>query len=366
MIRTVFMIIIAIHGLIHLLGFAKAFGFAELPQLTRPISRATGILWLLAAVLMIATALALPLWPRGWWLLGLFALLASQRAIGLSWADAKFGTLLNPFLLVAVGCGFAAEGPLSLGAEYRARTRTAPAQPSAVLTDADLAALPAPVRRYVEASGAVGQARVRNFRLSWTGRIRSGPASPWMPFRAEQFNTLDHPSRFFRMAATRKGLPVDVLHAFDEAGATMRVRLLSLVPLVDAKGPVLTRAETVTLFNDLCLFAPGALVAPAIAWEAADAHSARAAFTLRGNTVRAELRFNDRGELVDFLSDDRLSLAPDGTTLTPMRWSTPVGGYAQMGPARVATHGEAVWHAGAGAYAYGEFELGSLAYNVEN
>ena len=38
----------------------------------------------------------------------------------------------------------------------------------------------------------------------------------------------------------------------------MRVRLLSLIPMVDASGPDLRRKETVTVFNDLCLLAPGA------------------------------------------------------------------------------------------------------------
>jgi len=37
--RWFFSSIIAIHGLIHLMGPAKAFGYAELPQITQPISR---------------------------------------------------------------------------------------------------------------------------------------------------------------------------------------------------------------------------------------------------------------------------------------------------------------------------------------
>ena len=39
-------LVLIIHGLIHLLGFAKAFRFAELPQLTQPISPLVGVLWL--------------------------------------------------------------------------------------------------------------------------------------------------------------------------------------------------------------------------------------------------------------------------------------------------------------------------------
>ena len=47
--RWVFAFIVVVHGLIHLMGPAKAFGYAELPQLTQPISRGMGLVWLLAA-----------------------------------------------------------------------------------------------------------------------------------------------------------------------------------------------------------------------------------------------------------------------------------------------------------------------------
>jgi hypothetical protein len=62
--RVLFAIIVVVHGLLHVLGFAKAFGLAELPQLTRPISQFIGTLWLVAALLFVAAAASLFLWPR--------------------------------------------------------------------------------------------------------------------------------------------------------------------------------------------------------------------------------------------------------------------------------------------------------------
>jgi hypothetical protein len=41
--RWVLIALIGVHGLIHLIGFAKGFGYADLPQLTQPISRAWGL-----------------------------------------------------------------------------------------------------------------------------------------------------------------------------------------------------------------------------------------------------------------------------------------------------------------------------------
>jgi len=93
---------------------------------------------------------------------------------------------------------------------------------------------------------SAGRPAVTDFRATWTGRIRSAPDSAWMTFAAEQLDLVDTPERFFIMNARMKGLPVDVLHAFDDYGGTMRVRLLSVRSMVDAKGVALTHAETVT------------------------------------------------------------------------------------------------------------------------
>lgn len=364
MFRVVFLVMLCLHGAIHVLGFQKAFGLAALPQLTQAISRPWGLLWLAAGVLMLATAVLLPLAPRWWWVVGAVALILSQTAIVGSWSDARAGTLANIALLVGLVWGCAHRGPWSLPAAYeRALTLATPPRPAEVLTEADLSALPAPVQRYVRAAGAVGQPRVQNVRTTWTGRMRSGPDAAWMTFTADQLDTFDTPRRFFLMAAVMKGLPVDVFHAFDERGATMRVRLLAVKTMVDASGAVLTRSETVTLFNDLCLLAPGELVRPAIVWDAIDSHRARAHYTQGPNTISATLQFNDADELVDFRSDDR-NPSPDGSTGTPTPWTTTVRDYGRVGPAHVFRIAETRWHPASGAWTYGEFALKSLAYNV--
>ncbi|MEY4580677.1 MAG: hypothetical protein RL701_5380, partial [Pseudomonadota bacterium] len=239
------------HGLIHLLGFAKAFGLAPLPQLSQTISPPLGVLWLLAALMLIASAFV----PSRWfWLSGGLAVASSSIVIGSAWHDAKFGMVANAILLVAVVYAFAAQGPLSLAAEYR-RNRAGiltPFRTPTLITDADLEPLPVPVQRYLRITGAVGQPRIVNFRARWHGRMRSSASEPWMSFHAEQVNTLaDMPARLFSMDAVMKGLPVAVYHRFIGESASFRVRLLSLFRMVDSHGPVMDRSETVTILNDL-------------------------------------------------------------------------------------------------------------------
>jgi prepilin signal peptidase PulO-like enzyme (type II secretory pathway) len=103
---VVFAIVLVVHGLIHVLGFVKAFGLAELPQLTQPVSPSLGALWLLAALLFLAAAAALFVWPRGWWAIGACAIVVSMFLIVPSWTDAKFGALANLVALIGVVLGF--------------------------------------------------------------------------------------------------------------------------------------------------------------------------------------------------------------------------------------------------------------------
>jgi hypothetical protein len=364
--RWLFSLVLIAHGVIHSMGFLKAFGLAALPQLTQPISRPLGVGWLIAMVLMLSTAAALFAWPRGWWLIGAAALVVSQLVIVYAWRDARFGTIANAILLVGVAYGGVTRGPTSFRAAYDREVELGLARPVAapVITEADLAPLPDPVQRYLRATGFVGQPRVHNYRVRFRGRIRGSADAAWMPFEVDQLSFGAPPARLFLMTATRSHLPVQALHRFVDGAATMRVRLAGVVPILDAHGPELDRSETVTLFNDMCVLAPGTLIDPAITWEPIDARSARARFTIGATTIAATLLFDADGLLRDFVSDDRSAASPDGKSFTRQRFTTPVRDYRRYGAVRLAAHGEARWHPPTGELSYGEFELVDIAYNV--
>ena len=286
--------LLAGHGLVHLLGAAKGFGWAQVPQLTEPIGVWAGMLWLLAATLVVTAAVLIALGaPTWWWVIALGAGAISQLAIATSWSDARAGSLVNVILVLAAGYGLASAGPSSFRAQYRGRATQALIDvdaSSAVLGEADLVDLPGPLAAYIRRSGAVGKPRVVSFRADFHGRIRSGPDAAWMPFTGRQVNTYGpRPQRIFLMDATRSGLPVTVLHVFVDGTATMRVKLLSLVTVADASGPEMDRGETVTVFNDLVVMAPGAILDAPVTWTAMDALRVRGEFTSGNQTVAAVL-----------------------------------------------------------------------------
>lgn len=353
------------HGLIHLIGFAKAFGLAELPQLVRPITRPMGVLWLLASALFVASAASLILLPRWWWAFGFAAVTISMVVVIGSWSDAKFGALANLVALTAVLYGFLSAGPWSLRATYDRDVTLRVVNGRAPLTiiESDLARLPLPVQKYLRTSGAVGQPRIQNFRVKMRGRIRSGPTARWISFSAEQYNFIDTPARLFYLTGSMFAIPVHGYHRYVGSSATMLVKAAAFLPVARASGKEITRAETVTLFNDMCVMAPATLIDPQIVWETGDAHRVRAQFTNAGHTIRAELVFNDAGELVNFWSDDRYEIASDGKARR-VRWSTPLGGYRSLGAARLASRGEGRWHEPEGEYPYIELTIDEVQYNV--
>lgn len=369
---SAFVLFLIVHGVIHLMGFAKAFGYARLPDLTMPISRGMGLGWLAAAGLFVLAAVLVVARPRAWWAVALLAVVVSTVVIVPSWRDAKFGMAANALALVGIAFGILAFGPTSLRAAYEhdVAAALAHATPGAIVREEHLEGLPAPVRRYLRASGVVGQARPTSFRVRLHGRIRSAPDAPWMPFEAEQHDVVDgEASRLFYMTARRAALPLQGYHRFFGDGASMTIKAAALVPVVDMRGEVMTQSETVTLFNDMCVMAPATLLDRRVRWRGVTSAVDRpsvdvvsATFSHLGRTIAARLFIDATGRLVDFDSDDRFAASPDGSSARRLRWSTPLRAPRRFGAVQLMSEGEGRWHEDGRSWAYIELTLDEVRY----
>lgn len=98
--------LLILHGAIHVMGFVKSRDPAALSSLVLPVGKAWGVLWLVAAVVLVATSvLSLVEW-RFWWVPAVLGVVLSQIAIVAFWRDAKFGTIANVVLLLAALAAF--------------------------------------------------------------------------------------------------------------------------------------------------------------------------------------------------------------------------------------------------------------------
>ncbi len=362
--KYLFVFVLATHGLIHLMGFAKAFDLAQLNQLTKEISKPIGVAWLLTTLIFLVTAASFLLKKDLWWFVAITGVLLSQLLIILLWQDAKFGTIANVIILLVVVPAWAAwhfENQYKRDVTENLSYTNNSAE--TLLTNEAISHLPEPVQRYIIYSGAIGKPVLTNFKIKFEGQIRADEKSAWMPFTTEQYNFIDPPTRLFFMKATMKGLPVSGYHSFKNGIAIMDIRLLSIANVQYQAGKEMDIAETVTWFNDLCLFAPAGLIDKRIQWESIDSLSSKATFTNNNITISAILYFNTAGELVNFVSDDRYQIVSE-TNRKVVRFSTPVKNYVEFNNRKYPSYGEAIWNLPEGDLIYGQFNTKEVEYNL--
>jgi hypothetical protein len=153
------------------------------------------------------------------------------------------------------------------------------------------------------------------------------------------------------------------MHIYKEHQATFQVKMADLFKVVDISGEELTKAETVTLLNDMCIFAPGSLTDNRLTWSELDSLSVKVTLTNGKYIVSAILFFNEAGELINFVSDDRSALQDDGT-MKLIRWETPISDYKEFDGRKIPTFGKTIWKYPEGDFTYGVFKLKSIKYNV--
>jgi hypothetical protein len=234
-----------------------------------------------------------------------------------------------------------------------------------LLTDGDIINLPELVQKYIQYSGSLNKPKVKNFRVTFEGKIRSNEKSEWMPFASEQYNFLDSTVRLFFMKAEMKKLPVNGFHKFMSGEASMDIRLLSLFKVQYQSGDEMNIAETVTFFNDMCVMAPGSLIDPRISWLEVDKDKVKAKFTNRSISITAWLYFNEQGQLVNFISDDRYASNQDGS-MQRLTWLTPMKDYKEFNGIKISSYADAIYKYPDKDLCYGTFQTKSVDYNLKS
>ena len=233
-----------------------------------------------------------------------------------------------------------------------------------ILSEDDIKFLPDIVQKYLHYVGVIGQEKVYNFCALMNGKIRSRSSDPWMNFVSEQYNFLDSYTRAFFIKAKKMGIPAIGLHLYKNEKATMVIKLMNLFTIADAKGKEMNQGETVTLFNDMCFLAPASLIDKNIEWKEINPLTVEAKFTNGDLSITAKLFFNEKGEMINFISNDRFETI-DGKTYNNYPWSTPVSGYREFNGRKFPISAKAIYHKPDEEFCYGEFFIKSIKYNCK-
>ncbi|WP_250631483.1 DUF6544 family protein [Rhodoflexus caldus] len=301
--RYFLLAVICLHGLIHLLGFVKAFAISPVKELTLPISKAWGILWLLAAIQFLLTAALCFGESRYWWLSGAVAIVISQILIIGFWEDARFGTVANLMILPAVLAAFFTYN------FHRETTRQVEqmigrlaAREPMIVTDTLLTDLPSPVARWIRRSGMVGKPEIYRAQVAQAIRMQMKPEQKdWLSATAVQYYAVRQPA--FIWETTVQMMPLVYFlgrDRFNGGKGQMQIQLWGAFAMVDSKDNEKINTGTMQRYLGEIVWLPSAALHPAIRWEAVDDNSARATMTYGETTGSGIFHFTPDGDLVSF------------------------------------------------------------------
>lgn len=362
--------LLSAHGLLHLLGFAKACNLSTIQgfpsQTLLPSSKAAsqpaGVLWLLACAAFLTTALGFLLHKQWWTLFGFAAVLLSQALIIFHWKDARWGSLANVFILLPLLASAAQQRfEQTIDKEIEALL-SAPVKTKTVVTKEALSHLPSPVQTWLLNSGAVGKETVRFTRLKQTGFMRLKPEQKeWIETSAEQYFRWNEPAFVWRVKLNLMPLvPVAGRDKFGSGTGAMTIKAFSLFNVVnETGGDKLNQSALQRLLAEIC-WTPSAALNACIRWKAVNDSTADATITCGGVSGTVRFFFTPTGDVKACFADRYKDV---GENAAPEKWRVQNNRYAVMAGIRIPVESEATWKLKAGDFTWFRLTVTAIAFN---
>lgn len=108
--RWFVVIVMVLHGLIHLMGGVNELGIAKIQELSgktlialpNSVQTLLGAVWVMAVAMFIIAAIGLGIKQTWWKPLAISAMIVSQALIVIWWPDAKWGTIGNIIVFISL------------------------------------------------------------------------------------------------------------------------------------------------------------------------------------------------------------------------------------------------------------------------
>ena len=360
--RILFALFVVAHGLIHMMGYTRAFGIANIQQLTKEISRPAGIFWLLCVLLFISAAI-LFLLKKEWWLfLAIPAIMVSQVLIIMSWQDAKFGTIPN-FLILLVSVTVLAEKRFNNIVNCEINTLLEqPVARKELITDDRLNNLPTVVQTWLRKSGVIGKPVIQFVRLKQMGEMRTKQKSKWMKFSARQYFTVVKPQ--FVWQASVHVLPMVTLNGRDKfmnGEGHLLIKLLSLFTVAKSGNDEKMNSATMIRYLAEISWFPSAALSQFIRWEPVDSFSAKAIMDFQGIRAAGVFHFNPAGDFVQFTADRYMG---NGKNAKTEKWLVEVTGYREFQGYRIPNKNKVTWQLQTGDFNWANIEITEMDFNT--
>jgi len=361
--RIALILVIGIHGVIHLFGFLKAFGLSDFNGISLPITKPFGIVWLWAFVLLVVSGILLSLHSSYWWIVGMMGVILSQFLIINFWSDAKFGTIPNMVILSAVLLAYATYNfKRVISAETVKMVGSSQTIEDRILSEKMLSDLPAVVQKWLTNSGAIGKEIVNTVYLEQDLQMLMKPEQEtWSQAKAKQYFTVNPPA--FNWSVNLKMSPlIDVVgrDKFEEGQGEMIIKLFSLFPIVNAKNDERVDQATLQRYLAEIVWFPSAALSPYITWEVNDEFAATAIMEYNGTRGSGVFHFDEDGNFKRFVA----MRYKDANDPEPKEWTVIATKTGERNGIKIPVESEAQWKLEDGSWTWLKLIITDIKYNI--
>ena len=360
--KYIFTILLLVHGLIHLMGFSKAFGLARLEQLTLSLSKPAGIAWLAAAILFTIAAITFFFGKRMWPYLAGVAVMLSVILIIFSWKDARFGLIPNIIVAVAVVISLAVSSfNKQTGKAFSDLFDKQVVKNGKTITNNELASLPYPVRNWLKKSGATGRERVSKVWLQQDAVMKLKPKQKkGFTATAQQVFSVSQPA--FIWSVKMNMMPAVKVYGRDkfiDGKGKMLITLAGIFRIVNETGIRINEGSLQRYLGEIVWF-PSAAVSPYITWEEIDSLSARATMSYNGTKGSGTFRFNENGEFVQFSTMRFKGNEPDAKRY---KWLVNAWQYEVKNGIKIPVKTDVTWELEDGSWTWMHIKISDILYD---
>lgn len=358
MVRITFIALVIMHGLIHAIGFLKAFHSGSNTLLNREISKPMGLLWLTAVALLLGSALFLIL-NKNWWHVGIAAATLSQILLASVWQSARWGTVVNLIIVGAAIVNLSA-WLFQRNADNAALQLVASAGSiQKVITEADIATLPPIVARWLSSSGVVGKPVANTICLKQSGRLRTSPHGSWTDVTATQYFNTSDPSFIWIARIHNPYIHISGRDDFYHGHGRMLISIGSMVTVANATGPETDQGTMLRYLAEIQWF-PSAALDSHITWQQIDEQSARATLSYPGSNVTGIFSFDQAGNIRSFAADRYME---HNGAYTLEKWYVPVTSCTTFNGIRIPSAGQTIWRLKDGDFSWFDWKIDSITFN---
>src|SRR5690554_5437800 len=113
-----------------------------------------------------------------------------------------------------------------------------------IITEKEIKHLTEPLQNYLRYVEVLGTEKVNNYRVTIDGSMKTDKERDWAKVQVRQHSFTDEITRLFFMKLKMFGLPVIGLHSYIDKNATMLIKVLGLLPVVNGQGKEMNQGRS--------------------------------------------------------------------------------------------------------------------------